>query len=733
MAKRFSTKSLTKQVNKWTSGYYSSGYKTPGKTSYSNSSFWMDDDFLTTDRDFTGKDVKPSLDYVKLAGYKRAIANFVKIVTNKDNIPVKFSSGEQSYTDGSTVVISSKLDEKEFDSTVGLALHEGSHIALTDFKLTNTMLGYSSTFIALIEEWHRVTFPEQSGYLYTGDIIAKVKALTNIIEDRRIDKFIYDSAPGYQGYYKSLYDKYFNADVITRALEEGTKCERTWEDYEFHICNFTNPSRQLNALPALQTIWNMIDIKNISRLKDTGSVIDLAGEVFKVIVEDIGGLYNKQTETNPEADPDEEDNGNGPGGSDINEVGDDTNDEMGGMGADPNMDMQGSNSSDSDTDAPEGAGDVDPKEAKRKAKEEKELEEAIQKQKDFLDGKIKKKNLTKKDAAKVNAAAESNMNYAPVGGDIPNDTGNTMHRGAKTNCMVVKGITSTLIESGLISGHLSDPSYRKNEIAKYGRKDYIAEGIALGTLLGKRLKTRDEERSIKTTRLDAGRIDRRLVAELGFGNDKVFSQVLHSTVTPSIIHISIDASGSMSGNKWQSSMKTAVAIAKAATMVSNLDVVISIRGCYGSYGSGAAPLMFIAYDSRKDSFSVIKDKFYGLEASGSTPEGLCLQAVLDEIIKSSAGKDAYFINICDGEPGYSNSELSYGGDYAIQHTKAQVNKIRKAGIKVLAYFVSESCGYGSDRSMKKFREMYGKESEYIDLDNLVQLSNTLNKLFERNV
>ena len=363
-----------------------------------------------------------------------------------------------------------------------------------------------------------------------------------------------------------------------------------------------------------------------------------------------------------------------------------------------------------------------------KAKEAKALEDAIQKQKDFLNGNIKKKKLSATDAKKINAASESNMNYASVGGDVENETGNTM-RGQKTSCMVIKGITTTLIDSGLVSNHLTDPVAKRDSItkSKYGQKDYIAEGIVLGTLLGKRLKTRDEERSLKTSRLEAGRIDRRLVAELGFGNDKVFSQVLHTTITPSIIHISIDASGSMHGSKWEASIKTAVAIAKAATMINSLDVVISIRGCYGN----SSPMMFVAYDSRKDKFSVIKDKFYALETGGSTPEGLCLQAVLDEIIKSSQGKDSYFINLCDGEPGYSDANMQYGGDYAVEHTRTQVNKMRKAGIKILAYFVTDE--HVNQRSMAKFRKMYGPESTHIDLNNLTQLAASINKLFVRNV
>ena len=39
-----------------------------------------------------------------------------------------------SYTDGKSVTIAGNIKPETFDQTVGLALHEGSHIAYTDFK-----------------------------------------------------------------------------------------------------------------------------------------------------------------------------------------------------------------------------------------------------------------------------------------------------------------------------------------------------------------------------------------------------------------------------------------------------------------------------------------------------------------------------------------------------------------------------------------------------------------------
>ena len=68
-----------------------------------------------------------------------AISNFVTIVTNDGSIPVKFQSSDNSYTDGKTVVIGSKIDEKNFDPVVGLSFHEGSHIKLSDFDVVRNL------------------------------------------------------------------------------------------------------------------------------------------------------------------------------------------------------------------------------------------------------------------------------------------------------------------------------------------------------------------------------------------------------------------------------------------------------------------------------------------------------------------------------------------------------------------------------------------------------------------
>jgi hypothetical protein len=468
-----------------------------------------------------------------------------------------------------------------------------------------------------------------------------------------------------------------------------------------------------------------------------------------MIMEAIGGM-----EANEEKSKDSQGKGNNSPDSmepaDINEDGDED------PNADPNMDAKGGNGNgkgqgeagDSDKEGEGGKSDQKygklqgdqsgtPRQAltdREKADLEKvkrTLNKAIDAQKEFLNGKIKKGKLSKADAAKINAAAESNMSYETVGGDIHNNTGNKLTN-KTTRCMVIKGINPKLIDAGMVNNHW-EPRRTPEYYQTTGRQDFVSEGLMLGTLLGKKLKTRDEDRSLKTTRMETGRMDRRMIAELGFGNDRVFSQTHHYTVTPALVHISIDASGSMGGKKWYSALKTSLAIAKAASMTQSLHCIISLRGCFNGSGYGSeSPLMWEVYDSRKDKLNAIKNKFYSLGCNASTPEGLCFEAVMNDVIKSAQGKDMYFINISDGEPGYSDQNMSYGGEYAVEHTRIQVDKMRRNGINVLSYFVSEGGSeWGMTRSRQSFERMYGKEAAFIDVNNLNELSRSLNHLFER--
>ena len=110
-----------------------------------------------------------------------------------------------------------------------------------------------------------------------------LKQILNFVEDRRIDYYIYKNAPGYQGYYEALYDKYFHSRVIDKALQSDEKTSQDLDSYMFRLINITNSNRNLRALPGLMKIWKTLDLKNIDRLKTTADALDVATKVFNII------------------------------------------------------------------------------------------------------------------------------------------------------------------------------------------------------------------------------------------------------------------------------------------------------------------------------------------------------------------------------------------------------------------------------------------------------------------
>jgi len=663
--------------------------------------FWMD---RSTNVDvLTGEKLAPSKDYIKLAATKRAIANFVSIVTGK-SIPVKYNSGNDSYTDGEVVTISSKVDDNNFDHVVGLALHEGSHCALTDFNILTDMQD------ALRNEWNDAgkDWYEDGGF----EAYRNLKEILNYVEDRRIDYFVYSSAPGYKAYYKAMYKKYFEANIITKALKSGDKREVTRENYMFRIINFTNTATDLDAIPGLRDIWNVLDLRNIKRLKSTQDALNVAAEIETIIATNIA-IAEAEAKAKAEAEAEAQDN---PQGDEMQDQ--DTPQDGEGQGEGFG---QGSDQGEDDGSTAQGGeatSGTDDKNYDLNPRQRRQLDNAIQKQKDFMEGDIKKSKLSKADNKKVDAMTEADVNMKKVGeGTEKIDwNGNAYGTQKGIDCIVINNMTKALIESGLYATMFSTSNKRWSKC--------IEKGTRMGTMLGRKLQVRNEDTTLKTTRLRNGKIDRRLISSLGHGAEAVFSRLDVDTFNPVLLYLSIDASGSMSGYEWEQAQTAAVAIAKAASMVSNMDVVITYRSV-DYVGEKYLPCMLIAYDSRKDKFSKITRLFAHIKCSGSTPEGLCFEATMAEMLKVSNNTDTYFINFSDGMPGFSGAGIDYYGECAINHTKTQVERMRAAGIKILSYFI---CSYdGAD--MTSFRRMYGKDAEKIATDKIMPLAKSLNSKF----
>jgi hypothetical protein len=684
----------------------------PVKTS--NSSFWMGDDFgrRTSIFDSWGEEEvkKPRVDTIALASYRRSISNFVNIVTGRNDIRVTFKSGEDSYTDGKRVVISSNIKEKNFDSTVGLALHEGSHILLSDFEFLRNLAG------GFVTDNETILKAEKKGYDKTS-VLSHLKMLLNYVEDRRIDNYVFSTSPGYKGYYHSMYKSYFHSNIIDKALKSDEYTSNDWDSYMFRIINLTNENRNLKAITDLDKIYKLLFVENHpSTIKDTKSAFKIAVSIYHIILDNLeDGIEetNEFGETSNKPASESKSEENSEGGSGEGEAKELSDEEFEGLlGAVKDNDVERGHSSGSDIVLSEA--------------QKKQLEKAFDKQKDFVAGKTKKTKLAKKHASEISAVEESGMKLTDVGaknlGEY--DWRTDSYNNGITKCVVINRITDSLLENNLCES-LSNHSYHLEDSSKT-----VVEGLRLGTMLGKKLKVRNESRDTKWTRKDSGRIDKRLIAELGFGNERVFSTTFTDSYADAHLHISIDASGSMSGDKWENTIKSTVAICKAASMIEGLTVEVSVR--YTTYNrqsrrSDEMPAILMAYDSRKNKIAHVKKYFKYLRTSGTTPEGLCYQAIMDKISSGSNERESYFLNFSDGMPMFSNSTIRYYNEQAVKHTKKMMKEIRGKGVKVLSYFIGGN--YERTSNQEDFKSMYGSDAKFIDVTSVGAVAKTMNKKF----
>jgi hypothetical protein len=672
-----------------------------------------------------------------MAAHRRAIANFVSIVTGK-NIPVKFNTKGNSYTDGTTVVISSKVAEpNEFDPAVGLALHEGSHIKLSNFKLLADMYKSIEKVVgpAKLKEW--MDTANKKG---VSDVIYTVKDILNWVEDRRIDQFIFDGAPGYRDYYRSMYDKYFNDPAIDKGMTSTEMSNETMDSYMFRLINLHSKFSRANALKGLSEITKIAKLSDINRLKSTDDALVVACDIFDVILRCIDAAQQA-----------EENKGNGKGkgkgqgspqaGEGEQEAGeDDIEVEINEDGGSDGMDDEGEDFDEAGGDnevAEEGKGVMGkikvmlggkgkngkPAEGKLSQRQLEILKKKIEKQKEFLRGDVKKGNVSQTENKALDTIDQSGTELKTVGQELAN--GVVITKGIE--CIVVKKMNQSLLESSDFP--LADLRYN----AKDGEHQNsvqcaseVLEGIRLGTILGKKLQVRSESRETIFNRQLVGRMDKRMISSLGFGNEHVFFTKEIDAYKKANLHISVDASGSMSGTKWRKTMTNVVALAKAVDMISNLEIQISFRTT-----SGELPYIVVAYDSRIDKFIKVKTLFQYLRPGGTTPEGLAFEGVMKQMVGSTTDVDSYFLNISDGEPYFHGKGYNYQGYYASKHTKKMVDKIQSMGIKVLSYFVSEYSGDvdATSGSGKVFKDCYGKAASYINVTNVNEVTRTMNGLF----
>lgn len=671
--------------------------------------------------------ISSRFDHFALAKYQRAIANFVHILTQRKNVNVRFNTLGKNYaTSKNTIVLSPDLDAGKFDVAVGLALHEASHILYTNFKTYETWL--TETCNVVYDRWGDLNekYGIQIRYL--------VKSVFNIIEDRYIDARTYKEAPGYRGYYSALYIEYFGSELINRGFYSPDYSEPTVNNYLFHIVNMTNPSRNVQALPGLDKIITLIDLPNILRLGKTKDRCEIAQLVIDIIINEIIRYVDSLPKTQGSGDRQSQSGPNQPNSTNdgelqkalqdiLNRMDDQTMESMMGGSSDGESDdhsdmddstnnNESGSGNEEEGDEEDGAGgngaDNDEKEEgdeesngdgnEEDKSEQKPLKESESKKlNDIIDKQLK---LTNDETSKGTALSENDSkmisDIADAGVDIVTVKSSSINIGTN-KVYVVNNVTPRMVGTnlGLRIGIARNSEY----------EDVVERGINKGRLLAKKLKLRAEENVLTSTRLKAGRIDKRLLAEVGFDNYDIFYRTTTESYNNSYIHLSIDASGSMDYGKWTNALEVATIIATASTLIPNVRVVVTARSTMGGGGLNTKSYIATMFDSKIHGVAHIRSIFPHLRTTCGTPEGLCFAAVLDNIIKNSINTDAYFINICDGEPTYSNG---------VEHTREQRLLLEKHGIRILSYYVESSYYYSSGgvTPSRNFIKMYGEKNSF---------------------
>jgi len=722
-----------------------------------HSSYWLDKDMFEDDDVII--DDRPDLTRItKLAAVRRAISNFVTILTSRNDITVQYSSGTQSYATKNEIVLSATDNPDKFDYQVGLALHEASHILLTDFEylqhwgaVLSSQLSYGNSWngllldkdnrlqsdlaqcvfhpslVSLLPTMPVGTFPsseQETTYVQTvRAIFGYIKLLMNILEDRRIDKWVFERAGGYRPYYTALYGE----DTLTNEIGKNLKYNPEWreptlDNYINRVLLSIHPDASPDALPGLDILYKMVDVSTIDRLAPDAACnwmtpsYDAQPRLYReasellVTMLRFAALHVAQQ--------------GGAAPSQKIQFGPPRMAEL------PNLDIGNILRN---TEPVDGEDDIDF--AQRPAEpgpltrsgtpkaikfNEKKATRDVQKFLQQTEGAVAKKKIKKneKDAIESLDAAQAEM--VQLGGKLKGGV-----------AMVTRKITK---------GLLLQPWFVFGGGWASAHGNALAAGRRMGQILQRRLEVRNDPVFTKTTRLPHGNIDRRLLSQLGMDITSVFSKTQVDRYKPAMLHLSIDGSGSMGGRKWQEVMTVATALAYVASKSSTIDVVISLRG-----GSDI-PLVSIVFDSRVDKFPHWMHYAPYLHPGGATPEGLCYEATMKLMLENATTHQVYLVNFSDGQPSFTLNlrglgpakrrnvwsgsggleSVYYYGDTAFRHTREQMMQLRSAGVQILSYFIGNSSAYKTD--INTFRQMYGESAEFVDVTNATMVLKTLNKL-----
>lgn len=612
---------------------------------------------------------------VRMHSVLRSVRDFVKIVTGRGDIDVRYSSGEQSYTDGRTIVISAETDPKNIDVVVGLALHESSHVLLSQ-ELMKDLGGTripSNVDIIRLAPKTAALFPNlaTSKTEFVEWLFNQFMLCVNVVEDRRIDSWMYERLHGYRPYYDSLYSRYFFTPDVERAMQSLTE---SYDSYTMALINIHTPYFKTCSIKGRDDLWKILDLDNIRRLTivhdraNVKEIYKVADNLLSTIITYVGTPDMEGGKGKKPSNPDDKSIG------EINPFSKDNFESKL-----PNLDQGEPHSN-----------DVPPMTAD-------EIKHVLDKQKEFVAGKIAKHDMDP-EINKMIELMDRTRALVVNGGD------DTVGKYDTLIYHYVEGIDAQYVTN---SHYYDDPTQFSQA---------VVNGVSMGRILNNRVQVLQDAYPLDFNRQESGKIDRRRIASIGVGETNVFNRRMIIEHEPVFVHLTIDASGSMTGTPFAEAIKLATALATVSILNRAFDLTVSLRA------SNSYPEVAVVFDSRKHDLGYVNRVFPKLRTFGGTPEGLAYQAIMDEIIRPQDIGRKFFINISDGEPAHSG----YHGRKAAEHTRRQVNKMRENGVHILSYFIGS--GYTGSGANTLFDVMYGKDAAYINVSDISAIARTLNNL-----
>lgn len=720
------------------------------KDDRSFSSFWMDNDDWGTSlpgQSF-GRKGGNLVELIKLNAYRKAVINFVKIISKKD-IPVVWY-GDISFTNGKAICLSSDISAKNFDVVVGLALHEASHVLLTDFKVLDEAFKFNMHPTPLGEKV--ITLSDKlAAHFNVPSSTAKtfIHGIHNWIEDRRIDHFVFSTSPGYKAYYHKLYDHYWNTkDVIRGIRSSGYRISSKLDSWEFQIYNFLSPAVDLNAMPGLKAVYDHINLNNPQRWTSVQDTLNTTFEVIELILANAeSAAVHTQKQLNqlvPPSSPFMEDSAMPtlvpglPPTKDEDEE-DQQQEQLPKLTEHQEAQLRKQlevnelfGSQDEQQQEGEEVAVDQPTAEDTSAEAARSADKALNAQRDFLNGRGMKTEAKRSMQKQLEDLSTQDLElqttqFNGVVAVVQDYTGANVLNYLKLNesehgatYEQRKEIEKQLKEANNFGVDPDDfkTGYRSSLYIRA-----IQQGIELGGLLSRKLVQHSEQRVTVTNRLRSGKIDARRIPHVGYGIESIFSQTNIAQCKPSHIHLDLDASASMADDKWQETIKMTIAIARAASKAQKISVSVAIRKNMGEQAR-----TMIVYDSRRNKFHHLVALLGAIQPAGGTPEGLCFDALITGkyLTPGSPTLDSYFINLSDGEPAGPNN---YYGNAACHHTRKQIERMDAIGIKTLSYFIGHC--YNPNQVPKcshEFISMYGASAKAVDTKNVTQIASTINAL-----